>query len=966
MRRILSGLMLLLCLQGVAGPRIALIGVGQSGENFADLVLAESGGLEFVERSAIQGVLKERKLLAQNLDANSIPGLSGLLRVAIFAVVEGDPGEMLRVTIFETANGFRLAELLLPPEEAKPERVGAELRRAAGLLQNPQSATLLSFGGVTDLGVPERYTKEAKACAAAVRRQITAIPGILILERDHLSRLRAEHRLTGEFGRLAGAARMVRFQLIPGAAAEQNSCRLQLINANGTVLLEQTRPVTDSAAPETLAASVAKFLKKSPPSAETPQDREKEAARFFAAAEFRTKVGVGQTPETLRLYRTAMELSPTQEHKEALKNNLFSSGTIPAGEIADLLDLLGLNDDDLENPNHVSHYQFLLWQVYTHRNELDAAQLAVVRGLASRIRQTRLQNLRTKSRNMDWRSFSDLSFFLSLSFETIAPCFWFDDQGFYADAEKILEEADRQLLLCSQRSVAPKKGRYDFQSALHGAQRMLCNLPDRSAIDTAERLATRCDAIDHPYLREFSAQMRFHAALRRAGKDREKIRQACRTAISQTSPERDYITTRQTCYLLQDAAKSEKISYNSIFEEELNRCREQSPARTPEELLVEFAREKREADSASMLKLGGSDPACASSFDLLLQGNLSPDTLARLNPDFRFAELLNSANFPILHTDMPPDGMLYYTLSRGGALTLHRFDPSSGKSERLNHIAKVDTNFLLQSSCAASRMQVNDGYAAISEPERILLLPLDGSPSSQIGDWPGKIAGAAVFQGRVWAIGPQLLVSSDLEGKNRTIHLSWQDEHLNELNAIRDAVHGQESFCNLFPEPDAGTLLLLTQYRILRYHPGSGKLEPLPGRFRGDGSRRIGGDISVGAIYQGFNPSAFCPIWKTAERRLVLPVSADYLADAAGVPAEHRIDKRYSLSGPACVQNGLIWTTGYPRTTPSRVMNPAAPERSPFWMYPAVTAFYPHPDGRSVLMVTKNRIVKVTPPEKLP
>jgi len=884
MRRILSGLMLLLCLHGVAGSRIALVGVGQSGENFTDLVLTESRGLEFVERSEIQNVLKERKILAQNLDANAIPGLSGLLRVAVFAVVEGDPGEMLRVTIFETANGFRLAELLLPPEKAKPEQVAAELRRAVGLLQNPQSATFLSFGGVTDLGVPERYAKEAKACATAARRRITAIPGILILERDHLSRLRAERRLTGDFGRLAGAARMVRFQLIPGDAAEKNSCRIQLIDTNGTVLLEQTRPVTDSTAPETLAASVAEFLKKSPPPAETPQDREKEAARFFAAARLRFKTGLGNTPETLRFSRIAVELAPTQEHRKTLMasalDNLCQAGAPAIGisELTDIVELLDPRETDTGDEilrNLRESQSFLLRTIYLRRIELDETQLETVRRTAVRIREDRLRELSIMKKPMEgWNDFSRLSYFLNQSFELVNPCFWFDDRNFPAGTQPILEQAGTLLIAAMKRPAPPQIEKDDLRSLLCAAHMMLNRLPVSLVPAATERLAAAAETANQPNLREFAVQIRFHAALAGAGTNQQRITQACRTARLRAMPDDDYATCMETIYSVRELEGRKQIDYHGMFR-----------------------------------KTGGNTGTAAP-----VAKKKTPPKLA-----FRQEEIALPGNYPILHTDMAPDGKLYFTLVRGNALTLHRLDPVSKKVERLNFLADKNLTILLQPAAIPSRMQIGDGYAAISREERIDLLSLDGSKALQIGDWPGKIAGAVVFHGRVWTVGPQLLASAGLDGKNRTVHFSWLEEGKNGIDAVRDQVNGSETFRNLHPEPETGCLLLLTQYQILRFHPDSGKLEAC-GRFLDN-----------------------------ATNRLVPPEKA-----GRDVPA-----------GPVCLSSGLLWEEETPNH-PGRAVNPAEPEKQAYAEFPDARAFYPHPDGRSVLMVTKNRIVKVTPPEKLP
>lgn len=884
MRRILSGLMLLLCLQGLAGPRIALVGVGQSGENFADLVLAESGGLEFVERSEIQNVLKERKLLAQNLDANSIPGLSGLLRVAVFAIIEGDPGEMLRVTVFETANGFRLAELLLPPEEAKPEQVAAELRRAIGLLQNPQNATFLSFGGVTDLGVPERYAKEARACAAAVRRRITAIPGIIILERDHLSRLRAERRLTGEFGRLAGAARMVRFQLIPGAAAEQNSCRLQLIDTDGTVLLEQTCSVTDSAAPKTLAAKVAEFLKKSPPPAETPQDREKEAARFFAAARLRFKTGQGNTPDTLRLSRIAVELSPTQEHRKTLMasalDNLCQAGAPAIGisELTDIIELLNPRETDTGDEilrNLCEIQSFLLQTIYLRRIELDEAQLETVRHTAVRIREDRIRELDIMRKPMEgWDDFSRLSYFLYKSFELVNPCFWFDDRNFPAGVQPILEQAGTLLIAAMKRPAPPKIEKDDLRSLLCAAHMMLNRLPGPLVPAATERLAAAAETANQPYLREFAVQIRFHAALLGAGTNQQRITQACRTARLRAMPDDDYATCMETIYSVRELEGRKRIDYHGMFR-----------------------------------KTGGNTGAAAP----VAKKKAPP------KPAFRQEEIALPGNYPILHTDMTPQGKFYFTLIRGNGLTLHQLDPASKKVERLNYFADNNMNSLLQPAAIPTRMQISEGFAAISREDRIDLLPLDGSKALQIGDWPGKIAGAVVFHGRVWTVGPLLLASAGLDGKNRTVHFSWLEEGKNGSDAVRDQVNGSETFRNLYPEPETGCLLLLTQYRILRFHPDSGKLEAC-GRFVDNGSHR-----------------------------LVPPEKA-----GRDVPP-----------GPICMCRGLLWEEETPNH-PGRAANPSEPEKQAYAEFPDARAFYPHPDGHSVLMVTKNRIVKVTPPEKLP
>lgn len=953
-----SGLVLLfLCIQVFSAPRIALIGAGESGENFADLILTGCGEFEFVERSEIRHVLEERKLQAQTLGGDAMPDLAGVLRVSIFAVVEGDaPGEMLRITLFETTNGIRLGELLLEAGEAKPERVTAELRRVAALLQNPGNATFLSFGDITDFGVPERYKREGKECAATTRRCITTIPGILALERSHLSRLRAERKLTGDFGKLVGAARMVCFQLIPGMTSETNSCRLQLTDADGNILFERAASASDPATPGILAAGLADFLKKSPPPAEKPEDRGREAARFFAAARLRTRTRAGDNSDTLNLYRTAMELAPAQEYKEGLAQCMFRIiDRIPAAETADLLELLELTRDDFDDPNLSSGYNNSLRQLYLCCRELDVSRCEAIRRTAEKSRESSLRKWREGNRSINWQNDSDFAHCLYLGFELIAPHLWFDDRRYLENASDMLGEIETLFDIRARLPVPPETEKNVFAHALGNARSMLSDLPTEAAVIAAERLAARFDTVSGPDAADFAAQMRFYAALRLAGNDTAKIREACRTALRTASPEKNFENCLQTCYCLNESNLQKNVNYVKIFRKEADGFNIAHKEPTPFETLLQLSIEKCGSDPAFLLK-----PGQTSMFAHLLNSaqlaNYSQEELARLNPGFQFT-LLTRPTASIRHTDMPPDGMLYYTLDKPHTLELHRLDPATGKTERLNHLKKEKE----QDAPQPGTMQIHDGIAAIALQEQVLLLPLDGSSPARIRNWPGGVNAAVFFRGRVWGIGPRLLASADSDGNNRAVHFSWLDENRTEQKELRGKAGDYELFLFLIPEPDTETLLLFTTTRAFRFRPESGKLEMLPGRFFSQVAfQRIGNNVTVG-MTSNSNPGIQCIEWNGADKMWTAPALTRPLSGKLDMQEGNTVDPQYGLSGAFCRQNGLIWAAG-DLFVPSRLLNPQTPERSPFWLHPAVKAFYPHPDGHSVLMVTQNRIVRVTPP----
>lgn len=200
---------LYLLLAADAPRKLALIGESALAELTAAR-LSGDGELVLLERSEIAKVLREHEFSGAGLTGRKL--IRSFPHADFFAVLEPQ-----RLVVFNAKNGFRLADCAWrTPEEATPETVCAEIRRAAAKLAE-RDPVYLSSVSVRNVGVPKTQSALIDPFVDEVERMLLKCPAVQVLERARLGTVTDERKLTGELFALTPSARLLTFEFEPAA-----------------------------------------------------------------------------------------------------------------------------------------------------------------------------------------------------------------------------------------------------------------------------------------------------------------------------------------------------------------------------------------------------------------------------------------------------------------------------------------------------------------------------------------------------------------------------------------------------------------------------------------------------------------------------------------------------------------------------------------------------------------------------
>ena len=271
-------LLLLVSSTLIAAPRVAIIGTGDAANDLADLVVSElSGEIELVEREKINAILAERDIVA--LSADGVAAASW--PVDLFAIIENieRDGEAIpsRVIVFEASSGLQLIYTILPEDFNHALTVAtAELRRALGMHASGDFTVLSLLAVRSD--VPR--TGETVGLEAEIRRRLPTIPGVVVAERDHTTRLLTEHRLGHALNVPNISNYMIELEFTPDPAPNGSfRTTIRILSIDGTTLLRKEFAGAERAAPQPMIAAISEFLETTPPG--EPCDINEEARRYF-------------------------------------------------------------------------------------------------------------------------------------------------------------------------------------------------------------------------------------------------------------------------------------------------------------------------------------------------------------------------------------------------------------------------------------------------------------------------------------------------------------------------------------------------------------------------------------------------------------------------------------------------------------------------------------------------------------
>ncbi|MFA6291048.1 MAG: hypothetical protein WC637_04660 [Victivallales bacterium] len=211
---------------------------------------------------------------------------------AIITAKPGKKGAAVSgLIVYDARNGFRMVNATLPEEDTVKD-ITKYLRQSQDIIGHPEKQILLSVATVRDAGVPERFKYLQAFIAADLERRLGGIPNVTVLERDFLDSVNQERKTTEQMFELAPSSRLLRLEFAPGSSPEIVNLTLRVTDAANKELfrfnLDNCLTDTEATAMKTISA-VAEYLKVSPPNIKVSASYE--AARFFAEYQFFSRLG---------------------------------------------------------------------------------------------------------------------------------------------------------------------------------------------------------------------------------------------------------------------------------------------------------------------------------------------------------------------------------------------------------------------------------------------------------------------------------------------------------------------------------------------------------------------------------------------------------------------------------------------------------------------------------------------------
>src|SRR5436190_1534847 len=308
-----------------AATRIALAGTGNSVENVLDAataLLSKDTDLQLLDRAEVGRVLREQEIsLAGLVRAENAVKAGQLLHADLFAVLEGAltneaaVSSALGLVVFDAKNGVRYADSALVASNAvsAASATAVAIRAAvAKAHRNPQDLHTVGLLRVRNADLPRQFDSLCDSVGLLLERELTASPGIAVLERRRLEQVNKERNLPtdAEGNRLLSSLRMIELDIGQDGAGLRGT--LALVGADGT----RTNGITASIPtrnPATLAHLLAdkteRFLKV--PVAGISANRGAEAARFHR--EYLLLLHHGDSIGAVHALDAAMALAPDEE-----------------------------------------------------------------------------------------------------------------------------------------------------------------------------------------------------------------------------------------------------------------------------------------------------------------------------------------------------------------------------------------------------------------------------------------------------------------------------------------------------------------------------------------------------------------------------------------------------------------------------------------------------------------------------
>jgi hypothetical protein len=222
-----------------AKTKLALLGTSKESRIIADLVLSEnSENFAFLERQDIEVVLQEQKLSLSGFSSKDMLKVGELLNVDLFAIISPSSEDNMpaNIIIFNAKNGFRLINSNLPNDiEKAVAKISIILEKAQKKI-NKENLVLLSFFTLRDADTPSHFHHKLKLFTISLERQLSIISDIVILEREYLDTSNTERILTGRTSKISPSAKLLRFEFSQGKTAKEINLILRISDSTNKVL----------------------------------------------------------------------------------------------------------------------------------------------------------------------------------------------------------------------------------------------------------------------------------------------------------------------------------------------------------------------------------------------------------------------------------------------------------------------------------------------------------------------------------------------------------------------------------------------------------------------------------------------------------------------------------------------------------------------------------------------------------
>ncbi|MBW3596267.1 MAG: CsgG/HfaB family protein [Planctomycetes bacterium] len=328
--RFLVALCLCLALASSASaetPRWAIVaGDAPAARSLADLATAELSqwdDVQLVEREEIDRVLAELKLAPAGLIADDraieLGRLASAHVVILIESLDKLAPPQFRARAMEVRTGVRLLDVLMPTASLEEEvaALGEELQSAKKKWAIPKDKRrYAAFLGVQNEEPGDALTPQAAALTALLEHDLRLAPGVLLLEREQLHRLRREEQLTGAEVELCSAAVLVEAGLRRDESGQGFAVTLRLVSLTGDELRSERFIVAESglsAVRTELVQCCERLLKlDSPPASHGREDLAREAEIFARRSHW---LEWNDRPEeAAALAEAALGLNPIREN----------------------------------------------------------------------------------------------------------------------------------------------------------------------------------------------------------------------------------------------------------------------------------------------------------------------------------------------------------------------------------------------------------------------------------------------------------------------------------------------------------------------------------------------------------------------------------------------------------------------------------------------------------------------------